>query len=358
MPVGATIGAAVVGGGAAVYSAKKQSQAADRGIQAQQEGNQDAIRFQREAFNRQTALAEPFRQYGIQQANALGEIFGFDPVGQPASQNLAANVPSSFYSGARANEAMRRFLGPAGDQYGVNARGQETSAPMAFIGEDPDRMQPAINAARQADGSYTASMTGPTPEGMTNPGAAVSVLPASAANDAAQAGQSVTGPINTDRQQTSIDRFGGSLFGNALQGQLGRAATGIDANMAAAGNVYSGAREQAQANAASDLGLNAVGMYTNALLGAPNTAGAQMGANAASAFGVNSANLASANAAAQANSAYQQGQIGSQLAGNLANLGAFGLGAFGQGFGGGGGAASNPAQFNFAYPQGGTLFTG
>lgn len=347
MAIGTTaaiLGSAAIGAGASVASGRSQSRAVDSASRAQTQAAQQADQTNRYIFDRQTQLAEPFRQFGIQQANALGEIFGFNPVGQDRAASAA--VPGAAGNNAAlqaylqnnpdvAREASRQAgFGFRADgvpaNYDANGNGRVDPTEYAQLhferfGQAEGRPMP------NADGSYTASMNGAMQaEGMSNPGGAVS-------GPVATTG----GGVNTQAQDRAQERFDGSLFNTALQGQLGRAATGIDANMAAQGNVYSGAREQAQQNAAADLGLGAVNMYLSGVLGQPSTAGAQMASNAAGQYGANSANLALQQGQNAANSAYQQGQINSQMYGNLANLGSFGLGAFT----GGGSKPGKPASF-------------
>lgn len=302
----AILGAAALGAGGSAIAARSQSRAVERAAQAQQQATDQASQVQRDIFNRQVQLAEPFRQYGIQQANAMGEILGFDAVGQPQQ----AGVPGagSAAGGGAGQSALDAFLRSRNVAINPSQRAMMNSAsPMAFL-ED------AADAA-------------PVGAAMTNPGGAVSG-PINVTNTGGVAGSGQGSPVNTARQETARERFGGSLFADALQGQLGRAATGVDANFAAAGNVYSGAREQAQANTAADLGMNALAQYTNFMMGAPNATGAQMASNAAGAYGANMGNLLTQQGANAANSAYAQGQIGSNLIGDLTGLAAYGVGAY------------------------------
>jgi len=70
----ATAGAALVGAGASIYSSNK---AAD----AQREGIAASTAAQREAFDKQTALQEPFRQGGMTAQNRLMTLLGLSPGG-------------------------------------------------------------------------------------------------------------------------------------------------------------------------------------------------------------------------------------------------------------------------------------
>lgn len=358
MAIGTTaaiIGSAAIGAGASAISAKQQSTANNRALNAQQQSSDEALAFQRDAFNTQTRLAEPFRQFGIQQANAMGELFGFNPVGQGGLGQGApggvggmggGNALDAYY--ASNPDVAREFSRVSGGGFGPNlpasydqdGNGQVGREEFArFRADRFDNNEPGRNNPFNANPVGAMQARG---NAMSNPGA-VQGAPMGAD------GQPAADPnaINAEAQERSFERFDNSIYNRALQGVLGRAATGVDANFAASGNVYSGAREQAQQNTAADFGMNALGMYTNAMLGQPSTAGAQMGANAAGAFGANSANLALGRGQNAANSAYARGQNASGLTNNLANLAQFGLGAFS-----GGGGGSSPGFNGFA---GGTL---
>ncbi len=65
MPVGATIGAAVIGGGASIYGANK------------------AASVQQKAAKQAAALQAPFTKIGTGAMTTLGELYGIGPDGQP-----------------------------------------------------------------------------------------------------------------------------------------------------------------------------------------------------------------------------------------------------------------------------------
>jgi len=78
----ALIGSAIIGAGASAYSANKassaQSKAAQQGIAAQQQAAADATALQREMFNKQVELQEPFRQGGLAAQNQLLTLLGLN----------------------------------------------------------------------------------------------------------------------------------------------------------------------------------------------------------------------------------------------------------------------------------------
>ena len=100
MAIGTTaaiLGSAAIGAGASIASSRAQSSAARNAAQTAQTTTADNNRTALDIFNRQAALNEPFRQYEIQQRNALGEILGFNPVGQQASPGVSTNALMAGY---------------------------------------------------------------------------------------------------------------------------------------------------------------------------------------------------------------------------------------------------------------------
>lgn len=324
MAIGTTaaiLGSAAIGAGASALGSAQQSRAINRAQQAQDATAAQNLALQERMFNTQRADFEPFRQYGIQQANALGEIFGFNPVG-----------------GQQASMSQPMGQGQSGGM----------SAGQAYFDANPDvaqYYQSNPNALAMFDGDIDAAAQHHFNQFGRNEGRQYDQHQNALASPS-MSNQPVGSPepVSATGQDASRDRFEGSLFNNALQGQLGRAATGVDAAMAAQGNVFSGAREQAQANTAADLGMNALGMYTSTLMGSPSSAGAAGSAAAAGQYGANAGNILAQQGASQAQSAYNRGANQNALLGNLANAGGFALGAMRQ-FG-------NPAAPNaFSIPS-------
>jgi len=70
----AVLGAGVIGAGASIYSSNKAAEAQKAGIDA-------STAAQREAFDKQTALQEPFRQGGMAAQNQLMTLLGLNPGG-------------------------------------------------------------------------------------------------------------------------------------------------------------------------------------------------------------------------------------------------------------------------------------
>ncbi len=330
MAIGTTaalIGGAALGVGGSLVAANEQSDAIRDAQRAQGQSTNQALQLQRETRDMQMAAFEPFRQYGIQQANAMGEILGFNPVSDSTNFAASGAVPGANRAGG---------FDPYADYYDRNpdigsplsAANRQHLTRLGFDTNGDGELSPSeVGRAHytmhgRAEGR-TLNETDPNaPSGPpTNPDGT---------------------PITQEsQQQAARERFDGSLFNQALQGQLGRASTGVDNVLSASGaGVYSGAREQAQANTAADLGMSALNAYTNFMMGSPNTTGAQGISNAAGSYGANASNLAIQQGQNAANSAYASAANTANLTNNLTNLAGFGLGAFskpGAGFFGFGG---------------------
>lgn len=366
MAIGTTaaiIGSAALGAGASVLGSRQQSRAINQAQASQDASTQQNLALQERMFNQQRSDFEPFRQYGIQQANAMGEILGFNPVGMQAQGAQNPFMGQTFSPTLAGGDG--RTVGP---QY-IDERGQVRNLDMAQTGGNqffrPDA--PIGPASFDPVGASSLFMAG---QGQPSSGDFSSIAGVGGAGIAQPhssnmpvgspipAGTATAPTTQQSQQEAARVRFEGSLFNDALQGSLGRAATGVDANMANMGSVYSGARQQAQANTAADLGMNALGMYTNFMMGAPNTAGAAGSAAAAGQYGANAGNLLMQQGQNQAQSAYNRAANQNALYGNLANLGGFALGAFGGGQGGGSSPAPGANAFNFRYGGNTPLFVG
>jgi hypothetical protein len=79
---------AAVMGGASLVGGVMQSRGAKRAARAQQQAADQSLQLQREMFNRQTELAEPFRQGGITSQNEMMRMLGLG--GDPNSEGYGA----------------------------------------------------------------------------------------------------------------------------------------------------------------------------------------------------------------------------------------------------------------------------
>lgn len=106
----AILGAAIIGGGSAAYAANKassaQSKAAAQGIAAQEKAAADATALQREMFNKQVELQEPFRQAGLTSQNQLLDLLG-----------LSGNTGAAGYGSAAQPFSMSAFQQDPGYQF-------------------------------------------------------------------------------------------------------------------------------------------------------------------------------------------------------------------------------------------------
>lgn len=80
-PVSATIGAAIIGGGATMFGASKQASAAKDAARAQSRATREAMTSQEKALERQIGLQEPFRQSGVNALAEYGAASQYTPFG-------------------------------------------------------------------------------------------------------------------------------------------------------------------------------------------------------------------------------------------------------------------------------------
>lgn len=83
MPVGATIGAAVVGAGASLYASDKQTQSAQKGYD-----------LQKSMYDQSRADLGPYRDEGINALNSINQLYGYAPVGYGTGSSAPAPTQS------------------------------------------------------------------------------------------------------------------------------------------------------------------------------------------------------------------------------------------------------------------------
>lgn len=139
-PVSATIGAVSTLGGAAI-----SSRGASKAAQAQTQAADQAAQVQREIFQKQTELAEPFRQAGITSQNELLRMLGlggdaasagYGSLGQPFTAEQMQMDPGYAFRLAEGEKALERMQASrggllsgaaikAGQRYGQEMGSQE-----------------------------------------------------------------------------------------------------------------------------------------------------------------------------------------------------------------------------------------
>jgi hypothetical protein len=123
MPIGATIGAAVVGGGASVLSANAQSKAAREASQAQVQSNQAAIDEQRRQFDATRELLQPFVQAGPPALREQMRILGLlGPEDQQAAIQQQEQNPFFQALARQGEEAILQRASATGGLRGGNVQ--------------------------------------------------------------------------------------------------------------------------------------------------------------------------------------------------------------------------------------------
>ena len=344
MPVGAVIGSAAIGAGTSIMQSNAQNSAARNATAATQQSTDQQVALYRDIYNQNRADYEPFRQYELQQANAMGEMFGFNPVGQQAAANGSSVVPglpgsSVLPRGFGANNAS----GPQrpGDTSMPQMRQQMQTFPGAEPGVNGLMMRGDMSQIQGGGAGFNQSAIGtaqipgqphqpgqPGNPQVMNPLDPNKLQPQSVvgADPAASAAPAGTQPL-FDPSLGGADRFNNSLFNPVAQNLFNTQRDNIDNNLAGQGAVYSSARQNAVQQAGVNSSQSALGMYLNALMGAPSTQATQASANAGQNFASQTGNALGQQGAYQAQSAYNQGQNRANMWDSVGSNGAFALGA-------------------------------
>jgi hypothetical protein len=385
-----TLALGALGIGSSIMQSNSQNSAARNATAATQASTDQQTALYRDIYNQQRADYAPFRQYELQQANAMGELFGFDPVGQPANGNAQ---PGGFGQGqagpdyggyVNANPDLAReynALGsrPGGYAFGPNlpqsydangdgSVGREEYGQFHFdrYGQNEGRSVPqmnqgaqfGVNALMQGGNGGAGNMSGigmaSLPQGGSIQGGQQgapqqqmnpldpnklqpqSVVGANPAASTAQPGQASSSPPIFDSALGGADRFNNSLFNPLARTEFNTQRDNIDNNLAKDGAVYSSARQNAIQIAGNNSISNNLGVYLNTLMGSPSMNATNASANAGQNFGAQTGNALNQQGAYQAQSAYNQGQNSADMWGGIGSAGAFALGGGNFGRSGGG----------------------
>ncbi|MEP3891377.1 MAG: hypothetical protein ABJN69_13035 [Hellea sp.] len=292
----------VLGVGSSILSANATKKAASRAADAAQDSTDKQIALARETRDGQIARSEPFRQLELQQGNALGEIFGFNSVGdaKPRAPQSRPQSPSPYQNygnitggtrfnpnggGGFVNGAARRIFDERGAEPSFN---DFLSRPQM-----PSGVQPRFLAQGQSQ---------PQPQAQPQP-------------------QMSANGINISAQNAARERFEGSMFNDVYRAGHARDVDRIDAGLGASGLAFSGARMQAVEDARADRFGSTFNSYFNGLMGqAPQTATNEQN-RAAGAFGISAGNAIGVNGQAQQDSAYKRGEANAGIFNTAAELG-------------------------------------
>jgi hypothetical protein len=224
-----------------VISGVVQSESADAASDAQTQAADRSLDLYEKIYNQNRQDMAPFRDLNYQQANAFGEIFGFNPVGTPGING--SNPANAFAAG----------YGPRDHVYGQNT-------PYATMGD----------GGGYADRSYSGR---PVQNGSQN-------VAQRAAGQAA--GQPQGNP--------AMARFQESPFGTLLENDLYNTREDLNNAFSAQGLMFSSANDYAQAEATSRLQSDAFQRYVASLMGSPPSGAVTQSANQANMFANQSAN--------------------------------------------------------------------
>ena len=133
MPIGATLAAAAVTGGVALYNGSQQQNAANNALNAQNQATQQQIAAQQQALQQITALQQPYINAGYGALGQLSSLYGYG-----ASPTTAANTNTA-----------------------PNPYATATGGPMASTGNNQVSAAPGGSAPTQVGGTGQASQAAP-----------------------------------------------------------------------------------------------------------------------------------------------------------------------------------------------------
>lgn len=303
MPVGAAIGVGVLGAGASVVGASKNSKAINKATDAQTAGNDRAIAAQEKARTENLALQRPIYDAGLPAMATRNALLGLT-MQQPAATPPAATLPTPQPN------ALAQLRGGPGvaDYYGAGDGSIFTDGYGALSGALRNDMYPmtGINALLAREGQFPGPVSG-------FGGGTFNFNTTQATPTQQQAGY----PAIT--QQSARDAFDTFRNSTGYQFRLNEGLGALNSGWAGAGTLQSGAAgksfiDYGQNYASGEFGnfWNMLGEQQNLTSGAAN---AMSGVNTT--YANNAGNLAVANGNAQANAAVAKANNSNALLGGI-----------------------------------------
>jgi hypothetical protein len=348
----AVLAATAVSAGSSYLGNRSQNRALDNANQTARDTTDAQVNLYRDIYNQNRQDLEPFRQFELQRTNALGEIFGLDPVGMPSgTQQTNAFLQGQQFTDQRQGPDYLQYVSDnpdLGREYGrIRNEGFGSSLPGSYDNNGDGRLQadeygrfhyerfgrgegrelPGLNGnafLQVPNNPGTPNVGGPNPGGQVNPGGPPSVGGPDP-GEQGSLGSSVTPVINSN--VAGADRFNNSLFAAAFNENFNRDRTAIDDNLGAQGLVYSGARLNAVEDSRARNFQNSLSQYINTLMGAPSSGPAiNAGINSANQFASQAGNAFGNQGNFLANSALQRGNNNANMFNNIGSAFNFGLG--------------------------------
>lgn len=312
----AALAASAITAGTAIVGGISDRNAANSAQRHQDAATDQQLQLYRDMYNQSRSDNEPFRQFGIQQANAMGELLQYDPVGGAnmagGGGGNAMTLPSQGQAPAYYHNAfggINRGEWAGGSGAGGNFQMQRLAAPLPGMNA-PQGGQPGGNAFLQGGQNQPQSgnFTLPNAPYANQPqNAPAGAQPQQAGGLAPTLGSGVAG----------ADRFNNSAWNAVFTNDFNRDRTAIDNNLAGSGLAYSGARMNAVENSRANNFSNAFGQYTNFLMGAPNMNAANANSQAGNVFANQAGNAFGQQGANRAQSAYNKGDAFSSAFGGF-----------------------------------------
>jgi hypothetical protein len=272
MPIGATIGAGVIGAvgavGASAMSSHAQSQAAQQASGTEMAVAQENNDLAREIYGENAARLDPYSQMGLPAGAEYNALLGIAvPPGAANPQPLPTGAGTGTGAGSASPPSMGQIMAMQNDGIPGNyasslstyyAAHPPSSTDIAAMRNDgiPGNYAAATAAAAHPTNALAPVAGAPVP--VSTPAQAPAPAPAGAATPPA-AGGGGTSPTN------ALSGFNTFYNSPTYQVPLQRGLEGVNTKYAAAGAIESGAAEKAIDDYAAGNAAGALGTYMDAL---------------------------------------------------------------------------------------------
>lgn len=244
MPIGAAIGSAVVGGGAAIIGANKNAKSIDKATQAQQDSTNQQVALQRDIYGQNRNALAPFMARGNAAGDTINALLGLGGSPQGALSQFAPTQQPNALAGFGGPNAQPMAYGGSNGMMDEGAlRSYYDSAFPGAVADYGNMRNDNINwnALMGAYGPPQAQPVQPQPMAMP--------------------GQTGAAPPGQTPQQAAMSAY--DIFKNSsgYQNRYNEALRGVNSNYAGRGVLQSGAAMKAIAREADNLASNEFGNY-------------------------------------------------------------------------------------------------
>lgn len=338
------IAVAAVSAGSSIISSNAQKSAAKSAAQTAQQTTADNNATARYIFDRQTELNEPFRQSDLARRRIGDSFFGIEAIapqagggGSNAAPNVNALMGGQYSQYVQQNPDLQNAfmsLSPANSSY-IASRGYDRNGDRNIDADEYGQFHYAAHGMGEGRQLPTMAANAGGPAAATLPANKQPVQDTSVPTTIPLNSATGASTVNNlfDPSLPGASNFNNSVFNPLAQTMFNQDRDRIDANLAASGLLYDGVRQTAVQEAGNRAAQNALGMYFNALNGAPMSQATNNLTTAAGNYGQSVMNNNTAGANAVMQSQLMRGQANADMWGNIGQSAAFALGGGRSGFG-------------------------